>query len=100
MVNVIKCQWRWAVHAHDLGFLQSWSQRGSPLERSRLPALAGTEIARFPGLATASGAGVLESDLLPVPKAEHSPHRDRGAFPAGALPRDRQELRLWFHRLQ
>ena len=65
---------------------------GSDRECSEPPAL--TEIAGFPELATASGGGMLKSDLPTVAQAEDGPHGDGGASLASFLPGDGHELRL------
>jgi hypothetical protein len=59
-----------------------------------------TEIARFPAPARASGAGVLQRDLLAMLETKDGPQCDGDAFRPVGLPGDSEELRLWLHALQ
>jgi hypothetical protein len=59
-----------------------------------------TEIARFPAPPRASGAGVLQRDLLAVLETKDGPQRDGDAFRPVGLPGDGEELRLWLDPFQ
>jgi hypothetical protein len=59
-----------------------------------------TEIARFPAPPRASGAGVLQCDLLAVLETKDGPQRDGDAFRPVGLPGDSEELRLWLDPFQ
>ena len=59
-----------------------------------------TEIARFPAPPRASGAGVLQCDLLAVLETKDGTQRDGDAFRPVGLPGDSEELRLWLDPFQ
>ena len=80
------------VPAYRQGTREGCFARGSGSDRDCSEPAALTQIAGFPELATASGSGMLEPDLPPVPQAEDGPHRDGGSLLASVLPGDGHEL--------